>query len=46
MHESPVELLSTLIKNRCVNDGTRDSGQEHRNATAIASVIDDAGLPF
>ena len=29
------ELLVALIRNRCVNDGSPDSGQEHRSADTI-----------
>ena len=32
-----VELLQTLIRNRCVNDGTAGSGQETRNADVLQS---------
>jgi acetylornithine deacetylase/succinyl-diaminopimelate desuccinylase-like protein len=38
-----VELLQTLIRNECVNDGTRESGQEVRNADVLTSVLEDAG---
>lgn len=31
------ELLQKLIRNRCVNDGSPDSGQESRNAELLAS---------
>ena len=29
------ELLRTLIRNKCVNDGTVGSGQETRNVAAL-----------
>ena len=34
-----VELLQTLIRNECVNDGTRESGHESRNADVLEAVI-------
>ena len=37
-HET-TELLQQLIRNRCVNDGTRDSGHESRNADALGGVL-------
>lgn len=39
-----VELLQTLIRNRCVNDGSVESGQEQRNADTIAAYLGDGGL--
>ena len=33
------ELLQTLIRNRCVNDGSIDSGHEVRNAELIAGEV-------
>ena len=39
-----VELLQQLIRNRCVNDGTRSSGEEHRNAADLESYLGTAGL--
>jgi acetylornithine deacetylase/succinyl-diaminopimelate desuccinylase-like protein len=38
------ELLQTLIRNRCVNDGSAESGQEERNADALAAYLDGAGI--
>ena len=40
------ELLSELIRNACVNDGTRESGQESRNAELLISHMEGAGLDF
>jgi acetylornithine deacetylase/succinyl-diaminopimelate desuccinylase-like protein len=34
-----VELLQTMIRNECVNDGTRESGHETRNADVLEQVI-------
>ncbi|HJP64814.1 MAG TPA: M20/M25/M40 family metallo-hydrolase [Actinomycetota bacterium] len=34
------ELLQLLIRNACVNDGTRDSGGELRNADLLASYLE------
>jgi acetylornithine deacetylase/succinyl-diaminopimelate desuccinylase-like protein len=39
-----VELLQTLIRNRCVNDGTAESGEEARNVDALAGFLDGAGV--
>ncbi|HJQ05814.1 MAG TPA: M20/M25/M40 family metallo-hydrolase [Nocardioides sp.] len=38
------ELLQTLIRNRCVNDGSPGSGGESRNADAIASLVEGPGV--
>ncbi len=35
-----VELLQTLIRNECVNDGTPGSGAEVRNADVLQNVIE------
>ncbi|MDH4147820.1 MAG: M20/M25/M40 family metallo-hydrolase [Acidimicrobiia bacterium] len=39
-----VELLQTLIRNACVNDGTAESGHEVRNADALQSYLEGGGL--
>lgn len=39
-----IELLQTMIRNRCVNDGTVGSGQEARNVDALESYLEGAGL--
>ncbi|MDH3680386.1 MAG: M20/M25/M40 family metallo-hydrolase [Acidimicrobiia bacterium] len=39
-----VDLLQTLIRNQCVNDGTPTSGQEVRNADTLVAYLDSAGL--
>ena len=39
-----VELLQTLIRNECVNDGTPDSGEEVRNADLLQTYLEGAGL--
>jgi acetylornithine deacetylase/succinyl-diaminopimelate desuccinylase-like protein len=39
-----VELLRTLIRNQCVNDGSAESGEEVRNAEVLASVVAGAGV--
>lgn len=36
------ELLQTLIRNECVNDGTPESGGEVRNAELLAGFLDGA----
>ena len=33
-----VELLQTLIRNRCVNDGSAESGEEVRNADVLQTT--------
>ena len=38
------ELLQSLIRNECVNDGTPDSGDEIRNAELLASYLEGAGV--
>jgi acetylornithine deacetylase/succinyl-diaminopimelate desuccinylase-like protein len=37
-----IELLQQLIRNRCVNDGTADSGHEIRS---VATLVDYLGTP-
>ncbi|HEY5663871.1 MAG TPA: M20/M25/M40 family metallo-hydrolase [Ilumatobacter sp.] len=39
-----IELLQTLIRNACVNDGTPDSGGESRNADVLQTFLEGAGL--
>jgi len=39
-----MELLQTLIRNRCVNDGTAASGQEVRNADVLQTLLEGSGL--
>ena len=39
-----VELLQALIRNRCVNDGTPESGHETRNADVLRTVVDRPGV--
>ena len=34
-----VDVLQTMIRNECVNDGTRESGHESRNADVLEAVI-------
>jgi acetylornithine deacetylase/succinyl-diaminopimelate desuccinylase-like protein len=38
------ELLQTLIRNQCVNDGTVGSGQEIRSADVLQTYLEGAGL--
>ena len=42
--DETVELLQTMIRNECVNDGSADSGHETRNADVLAQVIDVPGV--
>jgi acetylornithine deacetylase/succinyl-diaminopimelate desuccinylase-like protein len=39
-----VELLQHLIRNRCVNDGTVESGSEQRNVDLLESFFAGSGL--
>jgi acetylornithine deacetylase/succinyl-diaminopimelate desuccinylase-like protein len=39
-----VELLQTLIRNQCVNDGTPLSGHETRNADVLQSYVEGPGV--
>jgi acetylornithine deacetylase/succinyl-diaminopimelate desuccinylase-like protein len=39
-----VELLQALIRNECVNDGTRESGHETRNADVLEQVVSAPGV--
>src|ERR671913_1261005 len=39
-----VELLQTLIRNRCVNEGTPESGFESRNADVLQTYVEGAGV--
>src|SRR6516225_3467679 len=39
-----VELLQTLIRNQCVNEGTAESGFETRNADVLQTVVEGAGV--
>ncbi len=38
-----VELLQQLIRNQCVNDGTRASGQEHRSVSTLIDLLGPGG---
>jgi acetylornithine deacetylase/succinyl-diaminopimelate desuccinylase-like protein len=38
------ELLQALIRNRCVNDGAPESGEEVRNADLLRSFVEGRGL--
>src|SRR5215207_1425396 len=38
------ELLQTLIRNSCVNDGTPDSGGESRNSDLLETFLEGAGV--
>ena len=44
MTAETVELLQTLIRNGCVNDGTAESGEEVRNADVLQTLIEGAGV--
>jgi acetylornithine deacetylase/succinyl-diaminopimelate desuccinylase-like protein len=38
------ELLQSLIRNECVNDGSQDSGNETRNSDLLVGYLEGAGL--
>jgi len=40
------DLLQQLIRNACVNDGTRDSGGESRNAELLRDYLEGTGADF
>ncbi len=42
--DETVDLLQSLIRNRCVNDGRAESGHEVRNADTITSYLEEAGI--
>lgn len=42
--DQTVELLQTLIRNQCVNDGTSSSGFESRNADVLQSFVEGPGV--
>ncbi len=39
-----VELLQAMVRAACVNDGTPESGHEHRNADILVDYLDGVGL--
>lgn len=39
-----IELLQAMIKNRCVNDGTPESGHEDRNAHLLRDELEGSGV--
>ena len=39
-----VELLQTMIRNECVNDGSAASGHESRSADVIESFLEGSGM--
>ncbi len=42
--QESVDLLTHLIRNACVNDGTADSGHESRSSDVLAQYLGDIGL--
>ena len=42
--DETVDLLTHLIRNACVNDGTVESGFESRSADVLAQYLGDTGL--
>ena len=39
-----IELLQTLIRNQCVNDGTPESGHEVRSADVLQTYLEGTGI--
>lgn len=39
-----IDLLQTLIRNECVNDGTAESGHEVRTVDVLKSYLEGTGL--
>jgi len=39
-----IELLQTMIRNECVNDGTAESGHEVRNADVLQNFLEGTGV--
>ena len=46
MTSPTVDLLTTLIRNQCVNDGTPGSGHEHRSVATLAEFFGSEGTVF
>lgn len=42
--DQTVELLQTLIRNACVNDGSAESGHEVRNSDVLQAFLEGGGL--
>lgn len=42
--EENIELLQTMIRNQCVNDGTPESGHEDRNAHLLRDELESSGV--
>ena len=41
MSSEVINLLQTMIRNECVNDGTKESGHEHRS---VATLLEFFGV--
>jgi len=42
--DEATDLLQTMIRNQCVNDGTPDSGGEVRNAKTLGAYLAGPGM--
>ena len=42
----PVDILQKLIRNECVNDGTPDSGHEHRSVALLQNLLAEEGTIY
>jgi acetylornithine deacetylase/succinyl-diaminopimelate desuccinylase-like protein len=43
MSRTPVDLLTAMIRNACVNDGTPDSGGEERSVATLSAYLGEDG---
>ena len=41
-----IDLLQQMIRNKCVNDGSVESGEETRNADLLESFFAGSGIDF
>lgn len=46
MSSEVINLLQTMIRNECVNDGTKESGHEHRSVATLAEFFGVDGEIF
>ena len=44
LEQDATELLRTMVRNACVNDGTPDSGEEVRNSDLLRTYLEGRGL--
>ncbi len=46
LRDETIELLQALIRNACVNDGTVESGHEHRSVATLTEYLGAEGTVF